>query len=398
MAAGAPPALFSAQTHGSVMMTFSGDRERLDVLDERYRLEEVLGRGGMAEVHRSRDLVLDRDVAVKVLRDSVDDVDRERFVGEARTLAGLSHVNLVTVLDAGITAERPFLVMELVRGRTLADALGDGPLPPDRVAALGAQLAAALAYAHGRGVVHRDVKPANVLVDEEGRVKLADFGIAKLLGETVRHTQTGTTIGTAAYLSPEQVQGQPVSGASDVYSLGLVLLEALTGVRAYPGSATEAALARLHRAPEIPAQLPAPWRALLAEMTSLDPSQRPTAEVLAERLAGGLPDEVSVDATADPGGTTQVLPTPSFDAAPPVIDRAGDAITRGVRHGWRRVVEAPEHHKGVAAAVLLIVLLIVVAALAAGGSGPSADDDLPARTPAEMRQPLQDLHDAVEDR
>lgn len=125
-----------------------------------------------------------------------------------------------------------------------------------------------------------------MLVDRDGRVKLADFDIAKLLGETVKHTQTGTVIGTAAYLSPEQVQGQPVDGAADIYSLGLVLLEALTAVRAFPGSPTEAALARLHRAPDIPAQLSPGWRDLLMDMLPLDPAARPSAGAIAQRLSG----------------------------------------------------------------------------------------------------------------
>ena len=204
----------------------------VDVLADRYRLDAVLGRGGVADVYRARDLVLDRDVAVKVLRDAVDDTERSRFVGEARMLARLSHVGLVTVLDVGVSGTQPFLVMEMVEGASLAAALRRGPLPLEQVAQIGAQLASAIAYAHEQDVVHRDVKPANVLLGSGGDAKLADFGIARLVGDTVRHTQTGTTIGTPAYVSPEQARGLLVGPPTDVYSLGLVLLEALTGERA----------------------------------------------------------------------------------------------------------------------------------------------------------------------
>ena len=207
------------------------------VVAERYTLGDRLGSGGMAVVYRATDRVLHRDVAVKVLRDTADDeTDRLRFTSEARTLAALSHRHLVMVLDAGTTADQPFLVMELVEGMTLSQRIADGPLAPDEVAEIGAQLADALAYAHGQGVIHRDVKPGNVLLGRSG-VKLADFGIARLVGDTVRHTMTGQAIGTAAYISPEQVLGHDVTPAADVYALGLVLLEVLTGERAYPGSA-----------------------------------------------------------------------------------------------------------------------------------------------------------------
>ncbi len=226
------------------------------VVADRYTLGERLGSGGMAVVYRATDRVLHRDVAVKVLRDTADDeTDRLRFTTEARTLAALSHRHLVMVLDAGTTGDQPFLVMELVEGVTLSQRIADGPLPPDEVAVIGAQLADALAYAHDRGVIHRDVKPGNVLLGAGG-VKLADFGIARLVGDTVRHTKTGQAIGTAAYISPEQVLGHDVTPAADVYALGLVLLEVLTGERAYPGSSTEAALARLHRPPHVPDTLP----------------------------------------------------------------------------------------------------------------------------------------------
>ena len=301
------------------------------VLRERYRLESRLGSGGTADVHRATDTTLQRPVAVKLLRDVAGDAsDRARFVAEARTLASLSHRNLVMVLDAGIGDEddRPFLVMELVEGRALSDALRGGPLAAREVARIGAEVAAGLAFAHERGIVHRDVKPGNVLLSDDGRVKLADFGIARLIGDTVRHTRTGTAIGTAAYLAPEQVRGEDVTGCADVYALGLVLLEALTGTRAFPGSATEAALARLHRDPEVPDDLPAGWPALLRAMTSADPADRPTtAEVVrvcgagASATADGVLPALATS-TSSPGSGAADDPTPTAVLTAPVATTA----------------------------------------------------------------------------
>ncbi len=258
------------------------------VLAGRYVLGSVLGRGGAADVFRAEDQLLSRDVAVKVLRDGTDTPsDRARFVAEARTLANLGHHGLVTVLDAGISdaqLEQPFLVMELVDGPTLSATIAAGPSELAEVARIAVQLADAIAYAHERDVVHRDVKPGNVLLSASGAVKLADFGIARLIGDTVRHTQTGHAVGTAAYLAPEQVLGEPLTTAVDIYSLGLVLLELFTCERAFTGLPTEAALARLSRQPVIPDVVPAHWRELLSDMTARDPAARPDARWLATRF------------------------------------------------------------------------------------------------------------------
>src|SRR5215210_5231829 len=189
----------------------------LAVLAERYELADVLGRGGMADVYRARDRVLAREVAVKLLRDTTqNETDRLRFTAEARTLAGLNHAGIVMILDAGISTEQPFLVMELVEGLTLGQACAAELLTLDRAASIGVQLAEALAYAHDQRIIHRDVKPGNVLLGPDDRVKLADFGVARLIGGTVSHTKTGTTVGTAAYLSPEQVAGEEITPATDV--------------------------------------------------------------------------------------------------------------------------------------------------------------------------------------
>ncbi|MFC6321385.1 serine/threonine-protein kinase [Nocardioides sp. GCM10027113] len=405
------------------------------MLGDRYELGERLGSGGMADVYRATDRLLHRDVAVKVLRDVAgNDSDRDRFTAEARTLAGLSHHGLVTVLDAGLAgaaAERPFLVLELVEGSTLADEIRLGPVATDRVAALGRHVAEALAYAHGRDVVHRDVKPGNVLLDRDHRAKLADFGIAKLLGDSAGHTRTGMTIGSAAYLAPEQVRGEPVTPAVDVYSLGLVLLEALTGERAFPGPAMEAAVARLHRDPDIPGHLPGRWAETLRAMTAADPAARPSAREVASMLGrveappadAGAPSAAAGAEATRVMATQQAAPAPA-PATPSALDRAGDALAAsaagawrrtaettpvlgrraadGARAGWRRVVAMPAHQKGVAAAVAALLLLIVVVALAAGTSGGdgsgAGETDIPADTPQRFEQPLRDLHDAVNGR
>jgi eukaryotic-like serine/threonine-protein kinase len=262
----------------------------------RYRLLERIGRGASAEVWRSWDLRLTRLVAIKIFREGADGdiAARARRGAEARLVASLNHRHLVSVYDAaGLDGdgEIGWIAMELVDGHTLRDVIALGPLNPSAVAAIGCQLADALDYVHRRGAVHRDVKPANVLLTADpdqlpGRVpdsagercepfvKLTDFGVARLLDDT-RLTVEGFTIGTANYLSPEQVTGNSCGPEVDVYALGLVLLEALTGRVAYPGTGAEAALARLHRPPDMPAWLSPHWRALLTAMTAQAPEARP---------------------------------------------------------------------------------------------------------------------------
>src|SRR5438874_379585 len=193
----------------------------------RYRLERPLGHGGMASVYEARDTGLDRAVAVKVLAENLagDEELRTRFLREARLAARLSHPNVVNVFDAGEDEGRPYIVMELVEGATLA---GRGPVPAEEARGLALQAARGLAHAHQAGLVHRDIKPGNLLLRRDGTLKIADFGIARA-AETTALTQAGTVLGTAAYLAPEQALGEEVTAAADVYSLGAVLYELLTG-------------------------------------------------------------------------------------------------------------------------------------------------------------------------
>ncbi|SEQ91148.1 Serine/threonine protein kinase [Lentzea xinjiangensis] len=253
------------------------------VLADRYELAEVLGAGGMAEVRRAWDTRLHRHVAVKLFQAGSEICHERRFDNEIKTLAALSHPRLVQVHDAGTSGGTPFVVLQLVEGRTLRGRIDEGPLTVEEVRELGAELADALAYVHEMGVVHRDVKPSNILLDQDGNAHLADFGLARLIGAT-RFTRTDQLVGTAAYLAPEQVRGDAFDYAVDVYALGLVLLECLTGRREFEGSEIEAAVARLHRRPMIPAGLPADLRRLLTLMTSLSPRRRPAAAECAQIL------------------------------------------------------------------------------------------------------------------
>ncbi|WP_231505120.1 serine/threonine-protein kinase [Cellulomonas sp. URHE0023] len=270
-------------------------------LGRRYRLEQRLGRGGSGEVFRATDERLHRRVALKLFE--IGDATPEeirRYAHEARVLSSLAHPGLVALLDVGAdtmpdVGPVAFLVMELVNGRTLRETIAAGPLTPRVTADVGRQLALALGHAHNAGVLHRDVKPSNVLVAPDRAptggvdapvlpVVLADFGIA-VTTTTGNRTSRGST-GTAGYQSPEQALGAPAGPASDVYSLGLVLLECLTGERAYPGDPLTSSLARLLDPVEIPPHLGRDWTRLLRAMTAHEPAARPaTAAVTAELRA-----------------------------------------------------------------------------------------------------------------
>jgi eukaryotic-like serine/threonine-protein kinase len=299
-----------------------------DVLDRRYRLTERVGRGGMADVYAAVDLRDGGRVAVKVFRDDVADaIDPNRTTRELRILGGLHAPTIVEVLAASEAgAEHPYLVMELVLGGNLGASIADGPLTPERVRRIGLDIAGALAALHERHLVHRDVKPANILVPHDGPIaaKLADFGIALAIDST-RLTATNSILGTAAYLSPEQVQGTAVGPASDVYALGLVLIEALTGARAFGGSLAETAVARLTRAPALPADASLELARLLIGMTALEPTDRPTAfevTTMLDALEGGM--------------VAAALPTTEVHELPPTAVLAAADVRAAIPSGSSR--------------------------------------------------------------
>ena len=337
----------------------------------RYELGPVLGTGGMASVRSATDTVLGRAVAVKVFRDDLDEDSAIRARNEMQTLASLSHPHLVAVHDAGTFDEgHPYLVMELVEGPTLAACCSDGSLSQKQLVRIGAELADALAYVHGRGVIHRDVKPANILISPTG-VKLADFGIARIV-DSARHTGTGLTVGTAPYLAPEQVTGGAVGPEADIYALGLVLLECLTGRREYTGSAVETAMARLHRQPEIPDSLPVPWPSLLHAMTARDPALRPTAAEVAEALTMGVL----------PTTTQTRLSLQQADPLPPTRVQRVVAESTGSPHQQRG--------RWVAAAVAAAAVVVLAVIMSSSG--------LPVHAPAPstpLEKHISQLEDAV---
>ena len=355
----------------------------------RYRLVRRIAVGGMGEVWEADDTVLGRRVALKVLVEELAAEERanDRFVREARATARLAHPNVARVYDFGGDGGAPFLVMELLDGETLASRVAAGPLPPAEAARITAAVADALDFAHQRGIVHRDVKPSNVMLTPGGEVKVMDFGIAAAADDT--HSTTGSGLyATVGYVAPERVAGEPATPASDVYSLGAVLYELLCGRPPFTGS-SPALVARAHLhdqpipvrrlAPGVPARLARACEAALAK----DPARRPSsAAALASRLRAAA--SAGPPAGLPPAGppTERLRPEPAPDqlaAAPAEVAVTPGVATVQVGAGgpvWRR------HRRRVSVllGVVLVALLAVVAARELGGR---ADD--PARPVAQGR-------------
>ena len=308
------------------------------VLEHRYRLDDRIALGGVGEVWRGTDLVLRRPVAVKLLRPEYaqDEECLARFRAEGRHAALLCHPNIAQVYDyADKSPPVPgFLVMELVDGQSLARLLAAGPLSPARTMGIVAQAARGLRAAHAAGLVHRDIKPGNLLVGRDDHVKITDFGIAQVAG-AARLTRTGTLVGTAAYLAPERAIGGPATPASDLYSLGVVAYECLTGEAPFDGEPLAVALAHLQQTmPPLPPSVPVAVAALVADLTAKDPSARPPSATdvsdRAERLRTVLPPP-STAAPASPPPTAAPASTSARRGAGRAHRRAP---TDAQRAGW----------------------------------------------------------------
>jgi eukaryotic-like serine/threonine-protein kinase len=273
----------------------------------RYAVEKRLGQGGMATVDLAEDTELGRRVAVKRLFASLagDYVFQQRFFREARLAAALSHPNLVTVYDVGEEDGLPYIVMEYVDGETLAELMRrEGPLPADRAVDLLLQVCAGLEHAHAAGLVHRDIKPQNLLVRRDGVAKIADFGIARTIQST-QLTQVGTVLGTAAYLAPEQAVGEQVTAAADIYSVGVVGYELLTGRTPYEFETLADLTLKQQEPPAAISDVPPHVDAAIRRSLALDPAARPaSAAALARELS-------AADGEGEPEPPTRVLPTPA---------------------------------------------------------------------------------------
>jgi serine/threonine-protein kinase len=354
----------------------------------RYRIDRVLGSGGMALVYLGHDAKLGRPVAIKLLADNLagDESFRARFLREARMAAGLSHVNIVHVYDVGQDEdERPYIVMEFVDGESLAETIArEGTLDPARVRRIALDCCAGLQHAHAAGLVHRDIKPHNLLLDRDDRVKIADFGVARSLAET-QLTVVGSVLGSARYLAPEQAAGRPVTPAADIYSLGATLYQLLCGRTPHDGETlTELVHNRSSRPPTpidelAPGMAPAFATAVMSCLNE-DPLQRPASAAA-----------LSLALTADDSQTaTQILSQPAT-SDPTLVMRspAGPAAAR-----WYGSLGHDRRWQVTAAAIAALIVLVLLIAVVTSGGGGAAKPPPPARpsvagvtagaTPAEL--------------
>ncbi|HEX6399534.1 MAG TPA: Stk1 family PASTA domain-containing Ser/Thr kinase [Actinomycetota bacterium] len=362
------------------------------VFGGRYEVEGRLGAGGMAEVWKGRDRVLNRTVAIKTLlpQFAQDGSFVDRFRREAQAAARLNHPGIVSVYDSG-DGDDPFIVMQYIEGRTLADYLASGKtLPPMQAAQIAQEIAEALAAAHAHGVIHRDIKPANVMVTRDGKVLVMDFGIARMIAGPETAPQTSAIMGTAAYLSPEQAQGQPVDARTDIYSLGVVLYEMLTGRPPFTGDSPMAiAYKQVNANPPAPSSVnpdvPAELDAIVMRTLSKNPANRyRTAQELADDLerarTGG---EVQATPLLPAGGeATQVISRPQpTSVLPPTEEEPGSS-----KKAWTGALLAILIMALLAAGAYLIVTMLTDD----GGSDLVAVPSLVGKTREEAERLLED--------
>ncbi|MDH6182325.1 serine/threonine protein kinase [Microbacteriaceae bacterium SG_E_30_P1] len=364
----------------------------------RYQLSSRVAIGGMGEVWQATDLVIGRTVAIKILKDEYlgDPGFLERFRAEARHAALVNHEGIANVFDYGEEDGSAFLVMELVPGEALSSILErERVLPTDRVLDIVAQTALALQAAHAAGLVHRDIKPGNLLITPDGRVKITDFGIARI-ADQVPLTATGQVMGTVQYLSPEQASGHPASPSTDIYSLGIVAYEALAGKRPFTGESQVAiAMAQINETPpELPATVPEPVRNLVYACIAKNPADRPASAAHLARAAQALRrGDVAAAAAAVPGvlgGTMRTAPATQVLgqateatrvlATAPGADPAETDEEPKKRNPWTWVLIALVS----LLAVVLVGILIAILAPAGGGGSPTntpSNSNTPSRTP-----------------
>jgi hypothetical protein len=349
-------------------------RVRHELIGGRYELKHVVGSGGMSTVYCAFDTLLERNVALKILHDQYGEDEEyvERFRREARAVAQLSHPNIVTVIDRGEEDGKQFIVFELIEGDNLKDLVGrGGPMPVRRVLELCLEIGRALAFAHAQGLIHRDVKPQNVLLNGDGRAKVTDFGIVRSL-DAVGHTETGTVLGTSHYIAPEQARGERVDAQTDVYSFGVVLYELLAGEVPYPGD-NFLSVAMKHVNEPIPNVLdsrpdtPLRLATLIERSLAKQPEARPASmnEVVAELEA------VLAELDAKDGGEgTMIMRRPVTAPTPPA---------RGKRRAAPRARRFPVWLLILAGLLILAVVGGILLATRGGGEPGAGADARPAR-------------------